>query len=111
MNDLKIYCLKPKAAPDDPRWDNSPPQGELFVRALSTGDARIVAEEAENDFPATNGKPAEGVSTANASAFRDDKLYSVLLDESGRFDSEGPRSVIYGHVDRNVLKTDPLHHS
>lgn len=90
--DLKIYRLMPSARPDDPRWDNAPNHGEIRVRALSPADARIVAADAEVDFLDIDAKPGDGTTTDFASAFRDDKLYHVVLDaEDG---SVGPRGVI-----------------
>lgn len=41
---LKIFRLVPTAASDDPNWQNSPSHGEVIVRALTAGDARIVME-------------------------------------------------------------------
>ncbi|MFC3161964.1 hypothetical protein [Ciceribacter thiooxidans] len=100
---LQIYRLVPLAEPDDPNWQNAPSQGEIVVRARSAGDARIVATEAEPDFPEVHAKPAEDVSTAIGSAFRSDKLYSVVLDESGRYPPEGPRGVVAGHINPEVI--------
>lgn len=73
------------------------------MRAKSSGDARIVATEAEADFPENRAKPGEGVSTAAASAFRNEKLYTVIEDISGRYPSEGPRAILSGSFDRNVI--------
>lgn len=90
--EMKIYRLIPSAQPNDPRWDNAPGHGELRVRALSPADARIVAAESEIDFLDIGAKPGDGTTTDFASAFRDDKLYHVVLDsEDG---GEGPRGVI-----------------
>lgn len=98
QEEMKIYRLVPTAAPDDPNWQNSPSQGEITVRARSTGDARVVASGAELDFTEVDALPAEGNSTEMASAFRNEKLYTVILDESGRFPVEGPRMVVDGQV-------------
>ncbi len=95
---LKIFRLVPTAASDDPNWQNSPSHGEVIVRALTAGDARIVASEAELDFTEIDAAPAEGNSTKEASAFRNDKLYSVVADTSGRFSSDGERGVVGGRV-------------
>ncbi|WP_416797159.1 hypothetical protein [Ciceribacter azotifigens] len=102
-DELQIYRLVPLAEPDDPNWQNSPSHGEVVVRARSAGDARIVATEAEGDFPEVHAKPAEDVSTAIGSAFRSDKLYSVVLDESGHYPAEGPRGVVAGQIRRDVI--------
>jgi len=81
---LNIYKLVPVAAADDPRWDKDASYGEVLVAALSSGDARIVAAEAQPDFPEADALPAEDVSTRFASAFRDEKLYTVIEVEQGR---------------------------
>ena len=89
--DLKIYRLIPSALPDDPRWDNAPGHGEVLVRALSPADARIVAAGAEIDFLDTGAKPGDGTTTDFASAFRDDKLYHVVLESNV---TAGPRGLV-----------------
>lgn len=98
QDSLKIYRLVPIAPPHDPNWQNSPPQGEVIVRARTAGDARFVASEAELDFTEIDALPSEGNSTQMASAFRSEKLYTVIEDESGRFDAKGPRGVVEGQV-------------
>lgn len=95
---LNIYRLVPIASPDDPQWQNRPPRGEVVVRARTTGDARLVATAAELDFTDIDALPAEGNSTDMASAFRSEKLYTVILDESGRHPAEGAREVLEGVV-------------
>ena len=91
---LNIYKLVPVAEADDPRWDKDASYGEVLVAARSSGDARIVAAEAQPDFPAANALPAEDVSTRFASAFRDEKLYTVIEAEHDRSDLE--RGIISG---------------
>lgn len=100
---MQIYRLIPIAAPDDPNWQLSTRQGEVTVRARSSGDARQVATEAENDFLQTDAKPGEGVSTADASAFRNAKLFTVIEDVSGAFASDGPREVLRGVIRKDVI--------
>ncbi|HZG29890.1 MAG TPA: hypothetical protein VE079_15660 [Ensifer sp.] len=100
---MHIYRLVPVAGPEDPNWDLSPFQGEVIVRAKTSGDARIVASAAEADFPQERAKPGEGVSTASASAFRNEKLYTVIEDISGQFPPEGPRAVLGGSLDPRVI--------
>ncbi|EUB97899.1 hypothetical protein PMI07_000459 [Rhizobium sp. CF080] len=103
---LKIYRLVPTAAPNDPNWQNSPPHGEVVVRAKTAGDARLVASQAELDFMEIDASPSEGNSTEMASAFRSDKLYTVIEDTSCRFAPNGPRGVIGGRVRiDNVVST------
>ncbi|MCA1490303.1 hypothetical protein I6F11_05140 [Ensifer sp. NBAIM29] len=96
QEDLKVYRLSPLAAPDDPNWQNVTYQGEVLVAARSSGDARVVAAEAELDFLEVDAKPAEGVTTDMASAFRNDKLYNVI--EEGPAPAEVQRGVIGGTV-------------
>lgn len=95
---LKIYRLVPIAAPDDPNWQNSSGHGEVVVRARTAGDARIVASAAELDFTEIDALPSEGNSTEMASAFRSEKLYTVIEDESGNYEADGPRGVVAGRV-------------
>lgn len=96
---LRLYRLMPNAPAKDPNWQNSLPQGEVVVRALSPADARLVAAEAEGDFPELGAKPAEGVSTTQASAFLNEKLYTVVLKEDETDGQAGPRGVVEGVVD------------
>lgn len=93
---LNIYRLVPTAQMDDPRWQNSPFQGEVVVAARTAGDARIVAAGRELDFMEVDAAPAEDVTTTSASAFRSEKLYSVVEIERGRTDVQ--RGVILGDV-------------
>ncbi|WP_011580858.1 MULTISPECIES: hypothetical protein [Chelativorans] len=102
---LKIYRLVPDAAETDPNWDLAEPAGEVVVRARSEADARILATEAEVDFLDTQAKPGDGVSTSFASAFRDQRLYRVVEDDSGSFPVEGPRQVLSG-----LSRRDPIKH-
>ncbi|SOE16530.1 hypothetical protein SAMN05877838_1399 [Hoeflea halophila] len=89
---LNIYRLEPNARLDDPRWDNAPNHGVLRVRAFSPADARVVAAEAEIDFLDLDAKPGDGTTTDFASAFRDDKLYHVSLEEEDG--GVGPRGLV-----------------
>ncbi|MBW3097279.1 hypothetical protein KY465_08300 [Pseudohoeflea sp. DP4N28-3] len=74
---MRIFHLVPIAAPDDPNWDNAANHGTVSVCAHSPADARIVAAEAETDFLDISAKPGDGTTTDFASAFRNDKLYTV----------------------------------
>ncbi|MGO7565561.1 hypothetical protein ACC754_42075, partial [Rhizobium johnstonii] len=59
------------------------------------GDARIVAAALELDFMEVDAAPAEDVTTFNASAFRDDKLYTVIeIDLNRRDVMRGQRAII-----------------
>ena len=88
----RIYRLVPTARPDDPNWGRATNQGEVIVRAVSSGDARIVA--AYGEAAATTLEQPKGTTTLRASAFRDEKLYTVREDMGGNFPSEGPRKVL-----------------
>ena len=98
---LNVYRLEPIAAPDDPRWDNATNHGIVIVAARTAGDARIVAASRELDFVEIDAAPAEDVTTSNASAFRDDKLYTVVEIERGRSDLK--RGVLGGNVSVNTI--------
>jgi len=93
---LNIYRLIPIAAASDPRWQAAPSQGEVVVAARTAGDARIVAAGGELDFMDIDAAPAEGVSTASASPFRSEKLYTVVEIERGRTDLA--RGVLSGTI-------------
>lgn len=104
---LSTYILTPAAQPDDPRWGNSPSYGRVVVRARSTGDARLVASEAEPDFLNSQARPGHGVTTIHASAFRDKVLYHVTKD-SDETHKGAPRGVVSSETslrDANILKT------
>jgi hypothetical protein len=100
----RIFRLEPTARPDDPRWELAPSHGVVIVRAISPADARIVAAAAEDDFLDIRAKPGDDASTRSASAFRDEKLYSVMEDVSGRFPDEGERGLLDGSMRTDVLK-------
>ncbi|QCL97993.1 hypothetical protein CFBP7129_25685 (plasmid) [Agrobacterium tumefaciens] len=100
---LNIYRLEPVAAPDDPRWQNAPAHGTVVVAARTAGDARVVAAGAELDFLEVDALPAEDVSTLNASAFRDEKLYTVI--EVGRGLQGLVRGVVDGEVRVDTIKS------
>ncbi|MET3855041.1 hypothetical protein [Rhizobium sp. OAE497] len=94
--ELNVYRLVPIAAATDTNWQNAPSQGEVIVAARTAGDARIVAASRELDFMEIDSAPAEDVTTINASAFRNDKLYSVIEIEHGRSDLQ--RGVLEGEI-------------
>lgn len=98
VEQLKLFRLVPVAAPDDMNWDNAPNQGEVVVRARSSGDARVVAAEAELDFMEIDALPGDGNSTTMASAFRNEKLYTVIDETDPNYPVEGPREVVAGTV-------------
>lgn len=95
---LKLYRLIPIAAATDTNWDIAPNQGEVVVRARSSGDARVVAAEAELDFTEIDALPGDGNSTTSSSAFRNEKLYTVVDETDAAYSVEGPREVVAGRV-------------
>ncbi|ANL44217.1 hypothetical protein [Rhizobium phaseoli] len=99
---LNIYRLEPIAKPDDPRWANAPGHGIVVVAARTPGDARIVAAARELDFMEVDAAPAEDVTTANASAFRDDKLYTVIEIDRNRRDLK--RGILDGTVSIDTIR-------
>lgn len=99
---LNVYRLEPTASPSDPRWENSPSMGIVTVAARTAGDARIVATGLELDFQDIDAAPADDVTTRNASAFRDEKLYTVIEMENGRADLT--RGVLDGETVVDLIK-------
>lgn len=99
---LSIYRLEPIAAPDDPRWDNAPGHGVVTVAARSSGDARLVAASQELDYMEIDAKPAEDVTTGMASAFRSEKLYTVI--EIARDQQGLTRGLIEGEIGVDTIR-------
>ncbi|PYB70030.1 hypothetical protein [Rhizobium wuzhouense] len=99
---LNIYRLEPIAEADDPRWDNSPYQGTVVVAARTSGDARIVASGRELDYMEVDAKPAEDVTTTMASAFRSEKLYTVI--EIDRDRSDLTRGILEGKIATDTIR-------
>ncbi|UDF28674.1 UNVERIFIED_ORG: hypothetical protein LHK14_14265 [Roseateles sp. XES5] len=98
IEQLKLYRLVPIAAPTDTNWNLAPNQGEVVVRARSSGDARVVAADAELDFMEIDALPGDGNSTTSSSAFRNEKLYTVVVETDPAYPVEGPREVVAGTV-------------
>ena len=101
---LRLFRLTPSASLSDPRWLDQQIPGEIIVRAHSPADARIVASQAEIDFPDINAKPSHGIGTRFASCFRDEKLYSVEEMQSDALSSDGPREIVSGSFKTDVIK-------
>ncbi|MBB5575871.1 MULTISPECIES: hypothetical protein [Rhizobium] len=99
---LNVYRLTPIAEPNDLNWQNAPSHGEVVVAARTAGDARVVAAARELDYMEVDSAPAEDVSTANASAFRSEKLYTVVELEHGRADLR--RGILEGRVRTDNIK-------
>ncbi|MGJ7041003.1 hypothetical protein J2Y63_004275 [Shinella sp. BE166] len=95
---LKLYRLIPIASATDTNWDLAPNQGEVVVRARSSGDARVVAAEAELDYLEIDALPADGNSTTSSSAFRNEKLYTVVDETDPAYPLDGAREVVAGTV-------------
>lgn len=95
MESTGIYRLWPIARPYDQNWDHAANQGEVIVRAHSSGDARVVASEAE--AKASGIAEPKATTKLLASAFRDPKLYSVQRIHDSGFPEEGPRMLLQGH--------------
>ena len=102
---LKLFRLVPVAGVNDPNWDNASNHGAVVVRAFSPADARVTAAQAELDFTEIDSMPAEGNSTRDASAFRNERLYAVveMLDKHG-IAEDGPRGVVEGTVSMGTIK-------
>jgi hypothetical protein len=90
MEQLALYRLVPIARPDDPNWERAPNRGEVVVRARSSGDARVVAAQEET----SEGRAGLFTTKLTASAFLDEKLYTVRDEPSGQYPPDGPRIVL-----------------
>ena len=99
---LNVYKLVPIAERDDPSWGNSPYHGQVVVAARTSGDARIVASSHELDFMEVDAAPADGVTTSNASAFRSEKLYTVIEIDRDRDDLS--RGILEGTVSVDTIR-------
>ncbi|MBD9375597.1 hypothetical protein IB238_23595 [Rhizobium sp. ARZ01] len=99
---LNVYRLVPIAERGDPRWQNCPSHGEVIVAARTAGDARIVASGRELDYMEVDAAPADDVTTSPASAFRSEKLYTVIEVERGRTDLT--RGVLTGEISVDTIK-------
>jgi hypothetical protein len=96
--ELKLFRLVPIASAADTNWDIAPNHGEVVVRARSSGDARVVAAEAELDYMEIDALPGDGNSTTSSSAFRNEKLYTVVDERNHSYSVDGPREVVAGTV-------------
>lgn len=105
---LKLFRLVPVAAATDTNWDIAPNQGEVVVRARSSGDARVVAAEAELDYTEIDALPGDGNSTTSSSAFRNEKLYTVVDETDPAYAVDGPRGVVAGTVRLDNIRPTEL---
>jgi len=105
---MTIYRLVPSAPPEDPGWQLALNHGEIVVRAHSSGEARAVAALEEASIRAHGVPPT--TTQVVASAFRNEKLYTVRQDDSGAFEDSGPVRVLSGEflfpLDYEGLKID-----
>ena len=108
VEQLKLYRLVPIASPTDTNWHLAPNQGEVVVRARSSGDARVVAAEAELDYLEIDALPGDGNSTTSWSAFRNEKLYTVVDEADPAYPIEGPRGVVAGTVRVDNIRPSEL---
>jgi hypothetical protein len=108
VEQLKLYRLVPIASPTDTNWHLAPNQGEVVVRARSSGDARVVAAEAELDYLEIDALPGDGNSTTSSSAFRNEKLYTVVDEADPAYPIEGPRGVVAGTVRVDNIRPSEL---
>lgn len=92
MQGMAVYRLVPSAAPHDLGWKRAANRGEVVVRARSSGDARVVAAQAECE----TGRAGLFTTRMKASAFMDEKLYAVRRAPPGRHAGDGPRQVLEG---------------
>ena len=83
---LGIYKLLPIAAPNDQNWDIAPSRGNVVVAARTTGDARVVAAAFEVNFMRSNSAHGDDIAAMGASAFRNEKLYTVIEIDRNRVD-------------------------
>jgi hypothetical protein len=91
---MTIYRLVPSASVDDPGWQMALNHGEVVVRAHTTGEARAIA--ALEEASVRDGGVPPTTTQVIASAFRNEKLYSVKEDHSGAFEDAGPVRVLRG---------------
>jgi hypothetical protein len=88
----RVYRLVPIAPPDDTGWGGALYQGEIVVRARSSGEARALAARAE----AAAAGEARTTTQVVASALREPRLYAVRRDGSGQFPDAGEPGVLRG---------------
>lgn len=95
---MEIYRLYPRAEALASNWDIAANHGVVVVRAKTSGDARLVAAEAEARAAEPGRHENDDVFSVRASAFTDDKLYGVQKLETADFSTAGERAVLAGEV-------------
>ncbi|WMT86369.1 hypothetical protein NO932_15830 [Pelagibacterium sp. 26DY04] len=94
---MAVFRLYPLAEPGSSNWDIAQNHGEVLVRAKTSGDARLVAAEAEAQL-ARRHDENDDVYSIRASAFTDEKLYGVQKITDSGIDPEGERGLIAGII-------------
>ena len=89
---MSIYRLVPVAPSTDPGWQRASNQGDVIVRASSPGEARAFAALAEAAH-LQGGAPNMTIQV-EASAFKDQTLYTVLLEAHPVYPEDGPDGVL-----------------
>lgn len=92
-----LFRLDPMRPPDDPSWELVPPRGCVFVRAETSGEARMLASAALE--AGENPDPSNRIYASYGSAFGDPNLYSVSRDDSGKFPQIGEKGVVHVQPD------------
>jgi hypothetical protein len=108
MAQMSIYRLVPIVGPDDPNFDLARYQGEVIVRALSSGDARVVA--AAGEASASGRDPNLFTTELRASALLEPHLYSVRLVEDSQFPTDGERQVLVADFRPGPSEPEPVAH-
>lgn len=96
MSKTAIYRLAPIAHATDPNFDLAQFHGDVTVRARSSGDARLVAAEAEAAFAKQD--PSMITTEFSASAFLNAHLYGVSQVTAAGYDPEGERQLLEGTI-------------
>lgn len=94
---MAIFRLYPLAEPGASNWDIAQNQGEVLVRARTSGDARLVAAEAEAAL-ARRHDENDDIYSIRSSAFTDEKLYGVQQISDSGLDPEGERGLLAGAI-------------
>ncbi|MCD7059802.1 hypothetical protein [Pelagibacterium xiamenense] len=95
---MHIYRLYPVAGRGTSNWDIAANRGEVVVRARTTGDARLVAAEAEARSAGDGRHENDDVYSVRSSAFTDEKMYGVQRIETPQYAEDGDRMVLSGDL-------------
>lgn len=94
---MPIFKLFPLAEPESSNWDIARNHGVVVVRAKSSGDARLVAAEAEVEA-AKRHDENDDLYSLRTSAFTNEKLYGVTRLYDSGLEQEGARAVLAGDI-------------